>query len=279
MTQPKADLSNKSLREIIQFYVIDCKTSVGKIIDIIIIFLNFAILAILVIDTYSISTNLRSILWKIEVIIIFFFIIEYFSRLYGAPNRLKQSTNIYSIIDAITIIPTLVLLFFPVIGQSIAILKVLRVFRAFRIFRFLRFVQGPHFFFGTMTRMLLKISRLVLTIFIIFFISSALFYQVENTINPEVSNFGDAFYYTVVTLTTVGFGDILPLSGAGRLITILMIVSGIILIPWQASRIIKEWISRGKKMVICKKCGLKYHDKNASHCKACGSTIYQEFDG
>ena len=114
----------------------------------------------------------------------------------------------------------------------------------------------------------------------IFFISSGLFFFVENTINPNVDNFGDAFYFTVVALTTVGFGDIAPLSDAGKWVTILMILSGIIFIPWQVSQIVKEWVRmETKKEVICPGCGLRYHDEDASHCKSCGHSIFQEYDG
>jgi voltage-gated potassium channel len=67
-------------------------------------------------------------------------------------------------------------------------------------------------------------------------------YIVESISNLGVWTFGDAFYFTVVTLTTVGFGDITPLSGAGKWVTVLMILSGIILIPWQVNHIAKEWI-------------------------------------
>jgi len=156
----------------------------------------------------------------------------------------------------------------------------LRAVRVFRIFRFLRFTADADFFFGSITTPLLRALRLILTILMIFFISSGLFYYVENQINPGVHTFGDAFYFTVVALTTVGFGDIVPLSEAGKWVTVLMILSGIILIPWQVSQIIKEWFHISfKKNVICKTCGLKYHDKDASHCKSCGDVIYQEYDG
>ena len=82
-------------------------------------------------------------------------------------------------------------------------------------------------------------------------------------------NFGDAFYFTVVTLTTVGFGDIIPFSEAGRMVTVLMILSGIILIPWQVSRLVREWILIASKQdVTCPQCGLRYQDRDASHCKS-----------
>ncbi|MDY6954441.1 MAG: potassium channel family protein, partial [Thermodesulfobacteriota bacterium] len=92
--------------------------------------------------------------------------------------------------------------------------------------------------------------------------------------------FGDAFYFTVVALTTVGFGDIIPLSEAGKWVTVIMILSGIILIPWQVSRIVREWIHMAaKRESICPGCGLRFHDKDASHCKCCGHIIFQEYDG
>lgn len=158
--------------------------------------------------------------------------------------------------------------------------KLIRSFRVFRIFRFLRFTTTRDFFFGSISIHFLNVLRLILTILIIFFVSSGLFYQAEYPTNPQVSNFGDAFYFTVAALTTVGFGDIVPLTQEGRWVTILMILSGIVLIPWQASRIVKEWVQIATKQdTICEQCGLRFHDRDASHCKSCGHVIYQEYEG
>ena len=271
-----------SFRETIQFYLIDCKTRLGKLIDAFIIILNLFICALFVIDTYPVSGATKVLLWKAEVIIVLFFIIEYAARLYGAKSRLKQLVDVYSIIDLIAILPTLALLVLPVFGitPNFGFVKLIRIFRVFRIFRFLRFTADPDFFFGSITVPLLKVVRLVLTIFMIFFISSGLFFYVESGTNTNVKNFGDAFYFTVVALTTVGFGDITPRSDAGKWVTVIMILSGIILIPWQVSRVVKEWVHMASKAeIVCPGCGLRYHDKDASHCKACGHLIYQEYDG
>jgi voltage-gated potassium channel len=269
-------------RETLQFYLIDCKTALGKTIDIFIILLNLFVCAILVIETYPVSEATRQLLWKMEVIIVLFFIIEYAARLYGAKSRFKQLVDIYSIIDLIAILPTLSLLILPLFGITLnfGFVKLIRVFRVFRIFRFLRFTSDPVFFFGSLNLHVLEVARLFLTIFMIFFISSGLFFYVESGINADVRTFGDAFYFTVVALTTVGFGDITPLSEGGRWVTVLMILSGITLIPWQVSRIVKEWVHMAsKKELICLGCGLRYHDKDASHCKSCGHLIYQEYAG
>jgi voltage-gated potassium channel len=233
-------------------------------------------------ETYPVSEATRRLLWNIEVIIVLFFMVEYVARLYAAKNRLKQLLDVYSVVDFIAILPTLSLLVLPVFGltANFGFIKIIRGIRVFRIFRFLRFTADPHFFFGDITIPILNLVRLFLTILMIFFISSGLFFYVESGSNPGVQTFGDAFYFTVVTLTTVGFGDITPLSEAGKWVTVLMILSGIIIIPWQVSRIAKEWIHIAtKKEVVCPGCGLRYHDENASHCKSCGHIIYQEYDG
>jgi voltage-gated potassium channel len=268
-------------RETIQFYLVDCKTPLGKIIDIFIIMMNLFICAILVIETYAVSQETLSLLWQIEKVIVFFFVIEYLARLYGADNRGRQLIDIYNIMDLIAIMPTLILIIFPYFGltHDVHFIQFIRIIRIFRIFRFFRFLATPNFFFGSLTMHVLKVIKLFMTIFMIFFISSGCFLFFEKGTNPNVKTFGDAFYFTVVTLTTVGFGDIAPVTGGGRMVTVIMIISGIILIPWQASQIVKEWVHMSaKRDVICKKCGLRYHDRDASHCKSCGSIIYQEIE-
>lgn len=269
-------------RETLQFYLIDCRTALGKSIDIFIIFLNFFVCAILVLETYAVSEATRQLLWNMEIIIVLFFVVEYVARLYGAKNRFKQLVDIYSVIDLVAILPTLSLLILPLFGITLDFdfVKLIRVFRVFRIFRFLRFTADPDFFFGILTMHVLKVVRLFLTIFMIFFISSGLFFFVESGVNSGVRTFGDAFYFTVVALTTVGFGDITPMSEGGRWVTVVMILSGIILIPWEVSRIVKEWVHMAtKREITCPGCGLRYHDRDASHCKSCGHLIYQEYEG
>ncbi|KPK92134.1 hypothetical protein AMJ80_06845 [bacterium SM23_31] len=279
----KSELSNRQaslphgLRETIQFYLIDSKTALGKVIDISVILLNIFIVAIFIVKTYPVSNRLNSVLNAVEAVVIGFFIIEYIFRLYGARNRIRHIYNPYSIIDFVSILPTLLE---PYIGtEHIGFLILLRMFRVFRALRFLRFFETTEFFFGRISNEMLKVIRLGMTVFMIFFVSSGLFYLVEYPANPMVKNFGSAFYFTVVALTTVGFGDIIPMSGAGKAVTVLCILSGIILIPWQVAEIVREWIHIShKKPVVCKHCGLMYHDPDAVHCKACGHLIYQEYE-
>ena len=279
MTDIESQRPKGNYRELVEFYLIDYRTPLGKAIDIAIIFMNLLVCAIFVLDTYKISPEMSTFLRRLELFAVAFFIVEYIARLYGAPKRVQQLVDVYSIIDLVAILPTLFQSVLPVFGLSldIAFVKTIRVLKVLRIFRFLRFLADPHFFFGSISLELLKVARLVTTILIIFFIGSGLFFYVEYSANPAVKNFGDAFYFTVVALTTVGFGDITPVTDAGKWVTVLMILSGIILIPWEASQIVKEWILISRKTnVLCPQCGLGEHDIDADYCKRCGHYLYHE---
>ena len=151
----------------------------------------------------------------------------------------------------------------------------MRILRWFRILRLLRFIEGKAFL-GNLDREDSSIvTRILFTIFSIIFIYSGLIYQVEHPVNPK--NFGtflDAVYFAVVTMTTVGFGDITPTSDVGKLMTVLMILTGIALIPWQLGDLIKQVAKSASKVnAICPKCQLSSHDLDANFCKRCGGKL------
>ncbi len=275
--QEKDRTRPRTFREVVEFYMIDFKTPLGKGIDITIIFLNLLLVAIFVINTYNISISLKEQLWNLEILIVAIFIVEYLLRLYGTPIRLSYVRDIYSIIDLVAIMPTLILLAIPpaYFIYDIRVIQTIRVLAIFRIFRFLRFISQNHLLFGTISQGMINVAQLVVSIIMIFFVYSGLFYFVESPVNPDVHNFGDAFYFTVVAISTVGFGDIVPVSDAGRLVTVAMIISGIILIPFQAARIFRAWLMTGreKKVQICPSCGLDRHDIDANYCKKCGEGL------
>lgn len=86
-----------------------------------------------------------------------------------------------------------------------------------------------------------------------------------------------AVYFSIVTMTTVGFGDVTPLSEIGRLLTVLMILTGIALILWQLGDLMKQLIKTANQIEMpCVGCGLPFHDKDARFCKICGTPLETE---
>jgi voltage-gated potassium channel len=279
--QHKEAIRCNNLRQTVQFYMIDFKTTLGKAIDIFIIVLNMLVVALFVVNTYDISSNLRDALWKLEIVIVGIFIIEYMLRFYGAPDRWFYIKELYSIIDIVAIMPTLILITLPTsfFIYDIRFIQIIRVLAVFRIFRFFRFITKNHLFFGFISLGMVNVARLIVSVIMLFFIYSGLFFFVESPVNPDVQNFGDAFYFTVVAISTVGFGDIVPVSSWGRLVTVAMIISGIIIIPLQVARIFRAWLNPGeRKTQICPSCGLNSHDSDAKYCRICGTSLFNNPD-
>ncbi|MCZ2201256.1 MAG: potassium channel family protein, partial [Cylindrospermopsis raciborskii PAMP2012] len=140
----------------------------------------------------------------------------------------------------------------------------------------LRFIDKKFLFFSISEDSVI-FARILFTLFAIIFVYSGLIYQVEHPINPErFSTFLDAFYFSVVTMTTVGFGDVTPVSEWGRLLTVFMILTGVALIPWQVGDLIKRFLKTSNQVEnTCSSCGLAFHDGDALFCKRCGAKLPQ----
>ncbi|MDZ7701195.1 MAG: ion transporter [Halobacteriales archaeon] len=270
--------ADRTTREVVRFYLLDHRTPLGKVIDIALLGLNLVFVGIFVFETYPAADGFRDRLWTLEIAIALVFLVEYALRLYGAEDRPAEFLNGYTLIDLLAILPTLAVLVAPVPVGALNI-GFLRVLRVVRVLRFYRFTRDREFFFGTVSDNTLRAMKLLLTILVLLTVSAGLFYSAEQAANPAVNTFGDAFYYTVVTLSTVGFGDILPVTEAGRWVTVGSILAALLVIPRQASKIVREWATREQVDVTCPDCGLARHDPDASHCKACGHVIYHETDG
>lgn len=241
-------------------------TPFGRLVNFAIISSILVLSGIFVARTYSLPPGLDLWLERVEWVITALFIVEYVVRLWAAENRLAYMLSLYSAIDLVAILP----FFFAGSG-----LQPVRIFRVLRIMRLIRFLDDPHFFFGTVRRDQLIMLRIVFTLVCIIFVSAALVYQAEHPGNPEhFRTFFDGVYFAVVTLTTVGFGDVTPKSDYGRLITLGVILSGIVFLPWQVKQLIGSWLaSMRQHEVTCTGCDLQQHDADASFCKRCGAKL------
>jgi voltage-gated potassium channel len=251
-----------SPRERIRFWFDDMTTPAGRATDLVVMALILLACANAVAMTY---VEEHPVLQGLDLAVTACFIVEYLLRLWAAENRVRHVFSLYAIIDLVAILPA-------------AAFHALRIFRLLRILRLVRFLETKRFFFGTVRQVHLYVARVAFTLFAIPFVSAGLIYYAEHRDQAAgeqpFENFFDAFYYCVVTLTTVGFGDQVPTTSKGRVITLVIIASGIVFIPWQVKNLIAHFLTtREKAFRLCPSCGLEYHEVDARHCRRCGAEL------
>jgi voltage-gated potassium channel len=234
--------------------------------DYFILFLIFLSLFIFIALTYDLPLNVYKTLVFLDYIILILFTIEFIIRYFVSPNRNKFWKSKYIWIDFITIAP---------FWFGYTNLQFLRILRFFRLYRYSqKYLNVGHLLDSKKFQKLFTI-KVIFTLLSIFVVSAGLIYDVEHKSNPNINNFSDAFYFTVSTATTVGFGDIVAVTELGRWAVILTIFTGIIMIPYYATILVKFVSLTSKKSRInCSACGLKYHESNSNFCKACGAKLY-----
>lgn len=256
-----------TLREKVNFYLETDQSKIGVAINVIIMVLILVFSTFFVIETFPLNDDGRQALKLGNRIILGLFSIEYCLRLWSAENRIAYLFNIFSLIDLFAILP----LWFGFFDA-----RLIQIFRWFRLLRFLRFFWGDQRFKVWISPRAVIFARTVFTLFAIVFIYSGFIYQFEHFQNPQqFQTFLDSFYFSVVTMTTVGFGDIAPISSQGRLFTVLMIMTGVTLVPWQVGDLIRELASPMvmNSQINCPHCSLGKHDTDALFCKRCGTSL------
>ncbi|MFZ4730738.1 MAG: ion transporter [Pseudanabaena sp.] len=256
----------------INFYLDDLATPIGKLINIAIAILVLASAISFVAQTYEISEITRHRLNLLDDIILGVFVFEYFLRLICAEQKLKHLFSLYAIIDLVAILP----FFLGAIDVTF-----IRLLRWFRILRLVRLVESRTLF-AHKTEDIAILFRILFTLLAIVFVFSGLVYQIEHPSNPKFHTFLDAFYFSIFTMTTVGYSDVMPKSDAGKLTTVIMVLTGIALIPVQLGELFKRLVQTANqsdrendvmKESICSGCELSLHDMDAEFCKVCGTKL------
>ncbi|KCZ98229.1 ion transporter [Hyphomonas polymorpha PS728] len=190
------------------------------------------------------------------------------ARFYISPKRKRFFLRFMNIADLIVVFT----MFAPLVSQNYAFLRIIRAVRIARAFSFLR-TESPLARYLQLHRVLME-RAINLVVFL--FIMSALVYADQVAKSPDIRNYLDAFYFTVTSLTTTGYGDIELVGWTGRVLPIIIMLLGVTLFL----RLLRALVTPASKAEVeCTNCGLTRHERDAVHCKHCGAVVYIENEG
>ena len=174
------------------------------------------------------SVLMRVLGWGFTILFTF----EYYLRIYCLKRPWKYVLSLFGIIDFLSIFPAYLSLFLPG-AATLSVLRLMRVLRIFRIFKMQRFLDESRFLISALQRSAVKILIFMLFVFVVAVILGATMYGIEGGVNPAITSIPEGIYWAVVTITTVGYGDIAPVTHTGRFVSLLVMLLGyaIIAVP------------------------------------------------
>lgn len=186
---------------------------------------------------------------------------ELLGRIIAADRRIECVMRASTVLDLVIIAS----LFMPSLTGSFAFLRVIRMVRLFHVLELDAELRARSAWFAENEEVVRNVAHILLFLLV----TSAVVYEAQVDRNPQINTFSDALYFTVTTVTTTGFGDITLLGETGRLISMVIMITGISLFVRLAQSVIRP----AKVRHVCERCGLSRHDPDAVHCKHCGNYV------
>lgn len=247
----------------------------------VIIAICLSVFAVMLESIPSLGPNLRYALYLFEWGITILFTLEYLLRIYVSLQPLRYMRSFFGIVDLLAILPTFLDLLFPG-AHYLALLRVLRVLRIFRILKLVKYIGEANFLMYTLRAASRKIAVFVFGVLMLVMILGSIMYLIEG---PEYgfTSIPKGVYWAIVTLTTVGYGDISPQTPLGQFVaSVIMIIGyGIIAVPTAIVTAemshhphnLKAENNETEEDRICSSCGWVDHSHDAAYCKVCGERL------
>ncbi|WP_261835106.1 ion transporter [Vibrio ishigakensis] len=279
MTMPHPE---ESLRYKLYVIIFRTDTPAGRAFDIALIVTILASLFVLIMGSIGhIAEDYAFELGKIELTFTVLFTIEYLLRLYCSPKPWAYAKSFYGIVDLVAILPFYIALLIAD-AHFLGVVRLLRVMRIFRILKLVKFIQDSNVIMRSLWNSRRKIFVFFSMVAILVTIFGALLYVIEGPENGFTS-IPTSIYWAIVTITTVGYGDISPVTPIGRAIASLTMLLGysILAVPTgiitaEMSQELKEQKKEyrdHRNLVMCPNCMKNDHEPDAFHCKHCGSEL------
>ena len=268
-------MHNKELKHKMYIVIFESNTFWGKFFDIALFGCILLSILILVVESSITLPWLQTSLVVLEYTFTALFTIEYLARLYCSPNPKEYAKSFFGLVDLIAILPVY-LGFFFISARYFIVIRSFRLIRIFRVFKLFEFLSEGHLLLKSLRRSATKIFVFFLFVLILVVSIGTIMYMVESGApGTQFNNIPNSIYWAIVTMTTVGYGDITPITPFGRFLSAVVMLMGytIIAVPTGivSASMMKEY--KKKKQYPCPNCDRIGHDENARYCKYCGSEL------
>jgi voltage-gated potassium channel len=275
MADPHPDARERApWRDVWYEIIFGHETSAGQLFDIIIqTSILLSILAVVLESVRSIRESYGAYLKFAEWAFTALFTVEYTARLITAKSAKRYARSFFGVVDLFAIAPVYLSLFFGT-AHAFTVVRSLRLLRIFRILKLTEYLGEAATMRIALVESLRKITVFLFAVLTIVVIAGAMMYQIEGEAHGFTS-IPAGMYWAVVTVTTVGYGDIAPQTILGRILaSVLMIVGyGIIAVPTGIVSFELARASTNGPSPRCPECGLRLHDRDARYCKRCGTHL------
>lgn len=256
-------------------------TPMGKLFDVVlIVVICLSVLVVILESVNSIKYEFQYIFRAIEWFFTIFFTIEYLLRIYCSEKKKNYIFSFYGIIDVLAILPSYLSLYL-VGAHSLMVIRAVRLLRIFRLFKLTQYVGEGEILMSALRASRHKITVFLFSVFTIVLTVGTLMYVIEGDVNGYTS-IPKAMYWAIVTMTTVGYGDIVPVTELGKTLAALLMVMGYAIIAVPTGIVTTELANAGKEYKDikdskdkqnCLTCLNNEHDSDAKFCKTCGRGI------
>ena len=275
MNNCDANADNLSLKERLYFIIFEADTPAGKMFDVLLfIAIMISVGLTMLSSVQSINSVYKGVIFPLNTAFTVLFTIEYVVRLYCARHTLRYARSFFGVVDLLAVLPFYIGLFVSGAG-FLDVIKVLRMLRIFRVLKMAQYVGEADLLKNALMASRRKIGIFLVVVMTIVVILGSLMYIIEGEENG-FSSIPRAVYWAIVTLTTVGYGDISPQTGPGQALAAVIMIIGYSIIAVPTGIITAELglsAARQKQSRNCEACGHRVHDADASFCKRCGSAL------
>lgn len=277
MTSPLENPPLSPWREKLRVIIFEADTPAGKAFDVgLLMAILLSVLAVLLDSVTTFRSQHGQLLTSAEWIFTLLFTAEYALRLICSPRPLHYARSFFGVVDLLAILPTYLSLLFPG-AESMIVIRGLRLLRVFRVFKLGQFLGEASLLRNALASSRHKITVFLGTITILVTILGAAMYLIEGEENGFTS-IPVAIYWAIVTMTTVGYGDMAPTTVSGKVLASFVMIMGYSIIAVPTGIVTAEIVetaaaSRRITTRSCSNCLSEGHDRDATYCKDCATPL------